>query len=86
MGFIQKPSLLRQALVEGVVAKEGHETDVAGEALEDVLGLLEAEAEGLSQRLERLRPMAQECDRASFFCGQLTPLSGLVHGFLPLAG
>src|SRR5919109_172243 len=70
------PGLLRQPVTESVVAEEGHETDCAVEALYDVLGLLGGEVEDLGQPLERLRPMAQERDRASFFCSQLTMVNG----------
>src|SRR6266508_491353 len=86
MLFIEWLGLLRQPIPEGVVAEEGYDPDVAVETLEDVLGLLEVEAEGLGQSMERLRPMAQERDRLSFFCGQLTPVEGLAHRALLLTG
>ncbi len=60
MLFIEWLGLLRQPVAEGVIAEEGYDPDVAVETLEDVLGLLEVEAEGLGQSMERLRPMAQE--------------------------
>jgi hypothetical protein len=72
--------------VERVIAEEGHKADVAVKTLEDVLGLLGVQAEGLGQRMERLRPMAQEGDRVSCFCGQLTPVEGLAHRALLRAG
>jgi hypothetical protein len=82
MLFIESPGLLRQPIAEGARAVEGHDPDIAGETLEDVLGLLEVEAEGLGQRMERLRPMAQARDRVSFVCGQLTQVVGLTHSAL----
>src|ERR671914_1595633 len=36
--------------------------------------------------MERLRPMAQEQERVSFFCGQLTHVEGLAHRSLLVAG
>ena len=36
--------------------------------------------------MERLRPIAQERDRLSFFCGQLTHVLGLTHRVLSPAG
>jgi ParB family chromosome partitioning protein len=50
--------LLRQAVAEGVIAEEGHNPDGAVEALQDVQGLLEGQAEGLGQPLGRLWPLA----------------------------
>jgi hypothetical protein len=47
MIFIERLGLLRQPVAEGAIAVEGHDPDVAGETLQDVLGLLEVEAEGL---------------------------------------
>jgi hypothetical protein len=79
-----RSDLLRQPVAEGVIAEEGHEADGPLETLDDDLGLLKAHTQGFSHAGDRLRPMAQEHDRVSFFCSQLITVKGLAHDVLLL--
>ena len=79
-----RSDLLCQPVAEGVIAEEGHEADGPLETLDDDLSLLKAHTQGFSHACDRLRPLAQEHDRVSFFCSQLITVKGLAHYVLLL--
>jgi hypothetical protein len=74
---------LGQFVAEDIVAEEAHEADFAVETLEEVLGLLGAEAQGLNHCRHRLRAVTQESKKMPLLVRQRTSVLGLVHCVLP---